>query len=165
MPNLTPKEQDEVLKVAAQCKQPPFIHSKIVAARRRRHADPVDITTIRRAMRGKTHQLDGIETRGRKRAWTRANVFQANKVGKDNIKKHHPKYVKWDNVVKSSRAPQIHRSTAQRSFKRKGINVLFRPCREKPQLTTEHIHERGEICGVLVRNQLSTLRMISLGIS
>ena len=149
MPQLTPKGQDEVLKLAAQCKKPPFIHSKIVAARRRRRADPVDVTTIRRFMRGKTHHRDVIETRGRKRVWTRANVLKANKVRKEKIKKHPSKYVKWDKVVKSSRAPQIRRSTAQRSFKREGINVLFRACRQKPQLTTEHIQEREKICGAL----------------
>ena len=61
MPQLTPKEQDEVLKLAAQSKKPPYIQPKIVAARRGRHAEPVDIT-IRRLMRGKTHRRGAVET-------------------------------------------------------------------------------------------------------
>ena len=56
------------------------------------------------------------------RSWQHVD---ANKVRKDNIKKHHPKYVKWGKIVKSSRAPQVHCTTAQRSFKREGILVLF----------------------------------------
>ena len=73
MPQLTPTEQDEVLKLAAQSKKPPYIHSKIVAARRRRYARPVDIATIKRLMRGKTHRRGAVETRGRKQAWTRSS--------------------------------------------------------------------------------------------
>ena len=61
MPQLTPNEQDEVLKLAAQSKKPPFIHTKIAALRRRRRADPVDITTIRRFMRSKN--IDEVQSR------------------------------------------------------------------------------------------------------
>ena len=138
-----------VLKLAAQGKKPPFIHSKIVGARQRRGADPLDITTIRRFIRGRTHRRGCVETRGRKRSRTRANVLHANKVRKDKIKKHHPKYVKWDKVVNSSRAPQVHRTNAKRSFKRVRIKLTFRHWREKLQLTAEHEQERETIYDVL----------------
>ena len=149
MPQLTLNEQDEVLKLAAQSKKPSFSHAEIAALCRRRRADPVYITTIRRFMRGKTDRRGAVETRGRKRCWSRANVMTANRVRKDKIKKHPGKYIKWDRIVKASRAPQVHPATAQRSFKREGLPVTFRHCREKLELKPEHEEEHETICGVL----------------
>ena len=106
MPHMTPKEQDEVLKWASQGKKPPFICSKIAASRRRRPVAPLDITNIRTFLRGKIHRRSAIETLGRKRSWSRANVLKANTVRKEKIKRSPTKYVKWDKVVKASRVPQ-----------------------------------------------------------
>ena len=126
MPHMSPTEQGEVLKWAREGKKSPFICSKIAASRRRRPVAPLDITNIRRFLRGKTHRRGAIETRVRKRSWSRANALKANTVRKEKIKRSPTKYVKWEKVVKASRVPQVHRSTAQRSFHI--ILVLAPPC-------------------------------------
>ena len=117
-PHLTLAEQDAIVKWAAKHKNAPFIHAKITAARERRDIEPLDITVIGRFMRGQTHRRRAVETRGRKPSWTRANVLKGNAVRKDKIKRNLKKYVKRDKVIKSSRLPQVHRITAQRSFAR-----------------------------------------------
>ena len=87
-PHLTLAEQDAIVKWAAKHKKAPFIHSKITAARERRDIEPLDITVIGRCMRGQTHRRRAVETRGRKRSWTRAIVLKANAVRKEKIKKN-----------------------------------------------------------------------------
>ena len=49
---------------------------KQVAARRRaRGVEMVSLTAIRRFLRGKSHRRSKVETRGRKRVFTRKNVL------------------------------------------------------------------------------------------
>ena len=73
----------------------------------------------------------------------------ANKFHKDKLTKHPGKYVQWEKIAKTSRAPQVRCITAQRLFKREGLPTLFRHCREKLELKPEHEQERGTICDVL----------------
>ena len=153
-PHLTLAEQDSIVKWKAAGNSTPVIHTKIKASRQRIRVAPLDITVVRRFLKGKTHRRGVVEKRGRKRSWTRANVLKANAVRKDKIKKHPGKYIKWDKIVKGSRVPQVHRSTAQRAFEREQIPVKFRPCREKPQLKPEHVEERQRICGTLRRKSV-----------
>ena len=103
------------------------IHAKLAAQRTRRSA---------------------VETRGAKTKWTRAHVMAANRVRRQKIKAcRGAKYVKWDAIIRSSRTPRVHRTTAAKAFKREGIPAQFRPLREKPQRTEEHDEERVRICG------------------
>ena len=89
-------------------------------------------------MWGYTHRRGARKTRGRKRCWYRANVLTDNNVCKDKLTKQSGKYFQYEKIVKASRAPQVHRITAQRSFKREGLPWLFRHCRERPELEPEH---------------------------
>ena len=100
-------------------------------------------------MWGKTHRRGARKTRSRKRCWCRAKVLTANNVRKDKLTKHLGRYVQWENIVKVSRAPQVHCVTVQRSFKREGLPVPFRHCREKPELKPEQEQERETLCDVL----------------
>ena len=108
------------------------IHAKLAAQRTRRNTAFPDLTAVRKFLKGKTHRRSAVETRGAKTKWTRAHVMAANRMRRQKIKAcRGAKYVKWDAIIRSSRTPKVHRTTAAKAFKREGIPAQFRPLREK----------------------------------
>ena len=70
-----------------------------------------------------------------------------NRVRKGLVKKaDNQREVRWADVIRSSRAPKVHRGTALRSFRREGLGVQRRRPREKPDRTKAHGAERVEMC-------------------
>ena len=72
-------------------------------------------------------------------------------------KKKGEEYVKWDTIIKKARVPTADRTTAAKAFAKHGIPVKFRPNRQKPQRTKEHMKERKTICDRLLDRQCKLL--------
>jgi hypothetical protein len=112
-----------------------------------RSAAPLSIDAVRRFLRGKTHKQGGIEQRGRKPTLGRRAVLALNSTRKQLINKCKGKHeVHWKDVIKKTRVPKVHRSTAKRAFDREGLDVEWRRPREKPSRGPEHVKERFDMC-------------------
>ena len=97
-----------------------------VAAQRRPRGGP-DLTSVRRALRGRTFKRAKVETRGRPRSLTHINLRALNTARKRLIKKADGEYeVHWDDVIGAARAPGVHRATAARSMNRAGYDIKWR---------------------------------------
>lgn len=145
--HLTAVERDYMRVLAAQKKLPPEVHAKLMVMRRRRRQPPLDITTVRRHMRGKTFKAGAAETRGRKRVYSKRAVLKMNKTRKQLIRSAGGEQeVHWDHIVKQARVTKAHPTTTARAFVREGIAVARRVPRLKPLRGPEHVREREELC-------------------
>ena len=125
---------------------------QLAKVRRSRGVDMVNITAVRRFMRGKSHRRGKVETRGRKRVFTRRNVLAMDATRRKFIKDTRgTRRAKWQMCRARARLPEAHTSTVARAFAREGIHVKLRPSRGKPQRTAEHEQERKDICGKMRR--------------
>ena len=109
----------------------------------------VNITAIRRYMRGRSHKRGPVETHGRKCAFSRRNVL-AMDAARHKFIKETRKVVAQPGGVRSrakARVPKAHRTTVARAFAREGLDVKSRRCREQPPRTAEHEQERVDVCG------------------
>ena len=151
-PHLTPCEQDAMLKAKAQNKSTTQIFAMVATSRKKVGALMVNVTVVRRFLRGTTHKRGAKETRGRPPTYSRRNVLTMNTARLRIIKKSKGgKQATWGRVVATSRAPPADPTTAARAFAREGIAVRLRRSREKPQRTPEQEQEREEICGKMRR--------------
>ena len=146
-PHLTASELDLVHQLDQKGKSPSEIHARLAARRQRAGVEVPDLTTLRRAIKGKTHKRGRKETRGRKAKYSKKWVVSLNRARKYLLKKvDNGREVRWKDVVKKARAPAGHRTTVRRAFVRHGVDVAARRPREKPQRTKEHMQERVEYC-------------------
>ena len=74
-PHLTLAEQDSVRELFAKGKSSSDINSSISKSRAKRGIAIVNITAVRRYMSGRSHKRGPVETRGRKRTFSRRNVL------------------------------------------------------------------------------------------
>ena len=74
-PHLSHAEQDLLFAAYASGKTPAEVFSVLQKRRFREGAPMVNITVVRRFLRGKTHKRGRSETRGRKRSLSRRNVL------------------------------------------------------------------------------------------
>ena len=86
-PHLSPEEQDLLFASAASGKSAVEIWNVLAKKRRARGVDMMNVTAIRRFLRGKTHRRGMVETRGRKPIFTRKNVLAMDATRKKFIKK------------------------------------------------------------------------------
>ena len=87
-PYLSGKEIDYINGLLYNKKLAPGeIHTKLAAYRRRRGHEGPDLTTVRRALRGKTHLRAAPERRGRKRVFSRRQVQKMNHVRQNLLKR------------------------------------------------------------------------------
>ena len=141
-----------MLKAKAQNKSTTQIFAMVATSRKKVGALMVNVTVVRRFLRGTTHKRGAKETRGRPRTYSRRNVLTMNTARLRIIKKSKGgKQATWGRVVATSRAPPADPTTAARAFAREGIAVRLRRSREKPQRTPEQEQEREEICGKMRR--------------
>ena len=125
----------------------PEVHAKLVAARRRRHLPSLDITTVRRLMRGTTFKAGAAETRGRKRVYSKRSVLKMDNTRKRLIKSvGGEREVHWKEIMKQARVTKAHPTTTARAFIREGIPVARRVPRHKPLRGPEHLLEREQQC-------------------
>ena len=138
--HLTAAERDYIRELVAKKKLPLEIHAKLLAMRRRRRQPPLDITTVRRHLRGKTFKAGAVEARGRKRIYSKRAVQKMNKVRKQLIRSvDSEQEVHWGEIVKKARVAKAHPTTTARAFLREGIAVARRAPRQKP-LRGAHTH-------------------------
>ena len=151
-PHLSPAEQDFALSGLAAGKTAPQIFAMLAKKRVARGVDMVNITVIRRFLKGRTHRRGKVETRGRKRSFTRRNVLAMDTARRRFIKDTRgTRQATWDLVRSKARAPKAHRTTVARAFARERMDVKLRRLREKPQREPEHERERVDICGKMLR--------------
>ena len=151
-PHLTLAEQDVALSALAGGKTPIEIHSILAKRRAAKKIEMMNLTAVRRFLRGKTHKRGKVETRGRKRALTRRNVLAMDKARLKFIASTKgTRQATWNLISDKGRAPKTHRTTVARSFTREGVDVKLRRCREKPQRTAAMEKERGALCGKMRR--------------
>jgi hypothetical protein len=144
---ITPAEREVARRLAGNKIEPVAIHAKLNTKRAKQHVPLLDLTSVRRFLRGLTHRVDKQETRGRKRVYSRKNVSKMNRERKALIKKAAGEYeVHWDDIMKKARVPKADPTTAARAFAREGIDVAWRSPREKPLRGPEHEKERMDAC-------------------
>ena len=145
--HLSPSELHSLFKWRTAGMEVADIHWKIVQARRRKNMSEPDVTTIRRALKGRTFKRGRAETRGRKKKLSSRNVKSLDAARKGLIKHADgEREVLWEDVMRKARVPVVHRSTAYRSMSDAGYNVKWRPAREKPMRTDIDEAERKRIC-------------------
>ena len=149
-PHLTAQELDQIQAKGAAGWTPAEVHSWISARRARKGILAPNITNIRKALKGNTYRRGITETRGRKRALSAHVVRHMNQTRRSLIRTAGGnREVRWKDVIRKSRAPKVHRSTALRAFRRAKINVAARRPRAKPQRTKAQAAARVEACQVL----------------
>ena len=77
-PHLSPVEQDAMLKAKGKNKTPQQIFDIVQETRAKRSVEMVNITVVRRFLKGQTHKRGSKETRGRPRTYIRKNVITMN---------------------------------------------------------------------------------------
>ena len=107
---------------------------------------PPDVTTVRRALKGKTFRRGLKETRGRKAKLTKAATRKLNATRKRLIEKAKgEKEVHWDQILRSARVRRVHASAAARALQCDGYDVKWRAPRERPQRSPEDERLRMEL--------------------
>lgn len=155
-PHLTKSELDTITKLAAEGKTVAEIHRGIGAKRAKRGVPIPVVKVIRRAVAGSTFNRGGVETRGRKRSLSTTNVRRVNATRMRLYKDAKgEREVTWGEVLRKSRVPEVHPTTAARSLQRLGIDVKARTPREKPVRTTAHKAKRVEVCTAWQRKPVS----------
>ena len=151
-PHLTEDELDFAQAKASAGKTPVEVHALLAKKRARKGVDAPNLTNVRKALKGKTYKRGRQERRGRKLKLSPKVVKSMNKIRKELTKKADGDYeVRWKDVLKKSKAPQAHRSTAKRAFERAGVSVQWRRPREKPQRPPEIKKERVKLGSKLAK--------------
>ena len=149
---MSPAEQDLALSGLTAGKTTSQIFAMVAKKRSARGTAMVNITVIRAFLRGRTHRRGKIETRGRKRTFSRRNVLAMDAARRRFIKDTRgTRQATWDLVRSKARAPKADRTTVARAFAREQMGVKLRRLREKPQRAPEHERERVDICGKMLR--------------
>jgi hypothetical protein len=86
-PHLTNMELDRIKQLAGKGHSPDTIHEKLESSRRRRGIAMVNITNLRKAVKGKTYRKGVKETRGRNKKLSKANLAAIQRARKALIKK------------------------------------------------------------------------------
>lgn len=142
-PRLSGAELDRLAELFHKGDTATEIHAKLCASRR--HCDGPDLTTVRRALRGATHQRGRVETRGRKRKLSPVVVRKLNTVRKRLIREAAgEREVHLDEIMAKSRVSATHPTTVGRALKH--IGVAWRTPREKPLRELADQTERVDIC-------------------
>ena len=111
--HMSPKDLDDMFRWTEDGFEPTEIHDKLCKARRQQKRSKPDLTTVRRALRGRTFKRSKQERRGQKRILSARNFATMDRARNKLIQKADSDYeVIWDGVAKASRVPPVHRTTA-----------------------------------------------------
>ncbi len=161
--HITASELDEMFEWKADGVGPATIHEKMSALRRRQRRPVPDLTTVRRALEGKTFKRGKAETRGRKRTYTSTNLKRINEVRQVEYKKAEgERELRLDYIVKKARVPTAHRTTVARNLIEAGYPVKYRPPRQKPMRSEIDEAERKKVCGKLMKRPASYWQKVHL---
>ena len=102
--HFTDAELDTVQKLKSEKATPVDIHARLVKDRKRRRQKGPVLTTVRRFLKGDTFKRSGVETRGRQRLWSAANLATMDRKRDELIvKADGEREVTWDEVIRKSR--------------------------------------------------------------
>ena len=125
-------------------KEPIEIYEKLKQQQQRKQIQPPDLTTVRRALKGKTHRRAIKETRGRKKLLSAANIRKLNSVRKTLIKKAKgEREIHWKEIIAKAKVPPVEVTTAAKAVRNAGFLVSARPPRAKPMRSPEHMEEQS----------------------
>ena len=114
-PQLSQVERKEIRRLVGRRVTSKEILKTLTSLRAKHKLSAPDITSVRRAMKGKTHRQDVEEARGRPRKHTRRNVLKMAKTRKNLIAKAEGEYeVHWKDVMKKSRVATADATTVAR---------------------------------------------------
>ena len=147
-PQLTSQELDFIIKASQEQQlSATAIHAKLRKQRERKTQEGPDLTSVRRALKGRTHRRGAVETRGRKRKLLPRAVKALNTMRKKLQKKYDgDQEVHWAEVIAKARVTKVDPTTAARSVQAAGFNVKWRAPRQKPMRDPEHEQERVDVC-------------------
>ena len=124
--HLSPKELDLVHRWQGDGLSVTKIHENILAARSKLRQSAPNLTTVRRALKGKTFKRGRVETRGRKTKLSARNLTALNTARIALIKKSGGKHeVHWEDIQKKARVQHVHRTTAARSMRAGGLRCAL----------------------------------------
>ena len=147
--HFTDDELDSIQKWKSENATPVEIHARLVKERKRRRQKGPVLTTVRRFLKGDTFKRSGVETRGRKRLWSAANLTTMDRKRDELIvKADGDREVTWDVVIRKSRVPTGDASTAAKRMK-ESFGIKRRPPRLKPSRNDIDEAERKRICNQL----------------
>ena len=146
MPQLSKKELDRIFQRSAKGDTPVEIHQKLVKSRQVRRETGPDLTTVRRSLRGHTHQRGRKENRGAKVLLTAVQLQRLNTKRKELIRRAEKQSeVHLDDVMTAARIDHVAPPTVSRHFKKK-FGVQWRPPRSEPLRDAGVEKERVRIC-------------------
>jgi len=118
-PHLTLVEQSRALQASAKGQTPMAVFDTLEKARQRKGVAMVNLTVVRRFLKGSTHKPGKKEARGRKRIYSRRNVLSMNAARRKYIKETKgTKRATWKLVIRKGRVPKADTTTAARAFTR-----------------------------------------------
>ena len=142
-PHLSTRELDWIYQKARVGKTPVEITALLQRARLSKGINVPNLTNVRKVLKGKTYKRSQVETRGRKRTYTRRQVISMNSARKKLLKKAKgEKEVRWRDIQKAARVPKADRGTVLAAFKREGLPVQARRPRLKPFRTQAQADNR-----------------------
>ena len=138
-PHLSPGELDVIHEKLAAGMSPILIHKWLKALRDKKGVDTPHLTNLRKALKGTRYKRGRVETRGKKKTYTRPMVLRMDAKRKELIKKsNNEREVRWEDIRRGARAPLGHCSSVKNPFRREDIPVAARRQRDKWQRTQEH---------------------------
>ena len=144
-PHLSGHELDTVRQCVAKHMPAAEILSAIAKDRKKERIEPPKIWAIRRAMAGSTHLQGKPERRGRAKRLTPAQAQRLFDKRRDLVNRAKgEKYVRYRDVRRSARVPDMHDTTTARYLR--AFGVCWRRMREKPARTEAHEESRKDIC-------------------
>ena len=148
--HMSDAELDMLLKWKTQGLTPAEIHRR--TTRKRAIAGKIgpSMMAVRRALHGATFKRPNIESRGRKRVLSAANLRAVDKTRKRLIAKANGEHeVHWDDIIRAARVPMVDRTTAAKCLKAVGYDIAWRSPRTQPTRTEIDEEQRARICDKL----------------
>ena len=152
--HFSPTELDNIQAWKSECLSPVQIHARLMRDRKRSKKQGPDLTTVRRFLNGKSHKRSSVETRGRKRSLSDANLNAMNRVRKKLIKQvDGDREITWAEVIAKARVPAVDPSTVAKHMKHK-FDVKARAPRLKPMRSELDKADRKDKCSRLRKRSL-----------
>ena len=150
--HFTAAELDQMHALRANGSTVLEVHARLAAGRRRSRRLGPSVTAVRRAIKGESFKRAARETRGRPRILSTTNLRTAERVRKQLIAKADGEAeVHWDDIIRKSRIPRVHRTTLAKNMNAAGFGIGWRQPRLKPTRGEPDEAERKELCNKMRR--------------
>jgi hypothetical protein len=143
-PHLTDEELDFIHEKASLRWCADDILAEVARLRSKAGIMAPKVWAVRRAMRGHTHKRSRVETRGREKSLTRAQVLRLERVRQQLIEEADGAYEVTYSMMLRKAKLKVSRWTAARELR--DFGVKWRRMREKPPRTEAHEADRSNVC-------------------